>query len=98
MLGSDENYYKAYDKRYKQVYENGMLWTSNENTKDVMDVIEKYHISNKSKILDLGCGEGRDAIYLLNNGYNVLGLIIQILLYKNVMNYQILNIWINLDN
>lgn len=74
MLGSDENYYKAYDKRYKQVYENGMLWTSNENTRDVMDVIVKYHISNKSKILDLGCGEGRDAIYLLNNGYNVLGV------------------------
>ena len=74
MLSSDENYYKAYDKRYKQVYENGMLWTSKENTKDIMEVIEKYHISNKSKILDLGCGEGRDAIYLLNNGYNVLGV------------------------
>lgn len=68
------DYYKAYDKRYKQVYENKMLWSSKENTSDVINAINKYHISTQSKILDLGCGEGRDAIYLLNKGYDVLGI------------------------
>lgn len=68
------NYYKAYDKRYKQVYEYEMLWSSKENSIDVLNTMNKYHISKKSKILDLGCGEGRDAIYLLNKGYNVLAL------------------------
>ena len=39
-----------------------------------MDVIDKYNINKNDKILDLGCGEGRDSIYLLDNGYNVLAV------------------------
>lgn len=27
-----DNYYKAYDKRYGQVYEEDMLWSSKEHT------------------------------------------------------------------
>lgn len=68
------DYYKAYEKRYLQVYENNMLWSSKENTSEVLECIKKYKINEKSKILDLGCGEGRDAIYLLNNGYDVLAV------------------------
>lgn len=68
------DYYKAYDQRYRQVYKNGMLWSTKENSIDVIHTMNKYHISSSSKILDLGCGEGRDAIYLLNNGYDVLGI------------------------
>lgn len=67
-------YYKAYDKRYRQVHEKDVLWSSFVPTLEVMDVIEKYGIDKKSKILELGCGEGRDSIYLLKQKYNVLGI------------------------
>ena len=68
------DYYKAYDKRYKQTYENNSLWEIPERTKEVIDTLKKYKITKNSNILELGCGEGRDAIYLLDNGYNVLGV------------------------
>lgn len=70
----ENEYYKAYDQRYKQVHEKNMLWATTKNTKEVIDVIEKYKISKRDKILDLGCGEGRDASFLLNEGYNVTAI------------------------
>ena len=68
------DYYKAYDKRYRQTYENNSLWEIPEGTKEVIDTLKKYKITKNSDILELGCGEGRDVIYLLDNGYNVLGV------------------------
>lgn len=68
------NYYKAYEKRYSQVYEKNMLWSSRESTPDILKFINDYKISKNDKILDLGCGEGRDAISLLNKGYNVFAV------------------------
>ena len=68
------DYYKAYDKRYRQTYENNSLWETSERTKEVLDTLKTYKITKKSNILELGCGEGRDTIYLLDNGYNVLGV------------------------
>lgn len=68
------DYYKAYDKRYRQTYENNSLWEISERTKEVIDTLKKCKITKNSNILELGCGEGRDAIYLLNNGYKVLGV------------------------
>lgn len=68
------DYYKAYDKRYRQTYENNSLWEIPERTKEIIATLKKYKITKKSNILELGCGEGRDAIYLLDNGYNVLGI------------------------
>ena len=70
----ENEYYKAYDQRYKQVHEKNMLWASSKNTKEVIDVIKKYKITKNDKILDLGCGEGRDAIHLLNEGFNVTAI------------------------
>ena len=67
-----EQYYKAYDKRYKQVHEKNLSWSSNNRTEIVEEIIKKYNITNNSKILEIGCGEGRDAIYLLNQNYNLL--------------------------
>lgn len=69
-----KDYYKAYEKRYRQVYAQNMLWSSKEHTPDVTNFIEKYEVTKEDKILDLGCGEGRDAIYLLGKGYNVLAV------------------------
>lgn len=68
------DYYKAHDKRYRQTYENNSLWEISERTKEVIDTLKKCKITKNSNILELGCGEGRDAIYLLDNGYNVLGV------------------------
>ena len=68
------NYYKAYEKRYRQVYKNDMLWSSRHFTPDVINFLNTYKIGFKDRILDLGCGEGRDAIYLLKKGYNVLAV------------------------
>lgn len=70
----NNNYYKAYEKRYKDTYKNRCLWETTEPTKEIERTIEKYNINKKDSILDLGCGEGRDAIYLLNNNYNVLAV------------------------
>ena len=67
-------YYKAYEDRYKQSYELGMLWETNEYTKELINVIDKLNITKNNSILEVGCGEGRDAINLLNNGYNLVAL------------------------
>ena len=70
----NDDYYKAYEKRYQQVYKHNYLWSSKEPTLDVIETILEEKISSNAKILDLGCGEGRDAIYLLNKNYDVLAI------------------------
>ena len=62
-------YYEAYDKRYKQVHDRGLSWSPNDNTQLIEKIIRKYHLE-KEKMLEIGCGEGRDARYLLNKNYN----------------------------
>lgn len=73
-INNENEYYKAYEKRYKQVYDNNMLWSTKLPTPEVINFIDNYKVKKDEKILDLGCGEGRDSIYLLDNGYNVLAL------------------------
>lgn len=67
-----EKYYKAYDKRYKQLHDNNLAWEFDVNSVIISDVLDKYKINKSSLILEIGCGEGRDARYLLDNGYNIL--------------------------
>lgn len=71
---NDKDYYKAYENRYKQVYKENMLWSSKLSTPDVINFISDYKVTKQDRILDLGCGEGRDAICLLEKGYNVLAV------------------------
>lgn len=73
-MNSLNTYYKAYEERYSEVHRNGILWEDINPTGEVLDTILKYNISKNNKILELGCGEGRDAIYLLNKGYNLLAV------------------------
>ena len=68
----ERNYYEAYDDRYRQVHGKALQWFSNANSKIVDEVIEKYKITTAMKLLEIGCGEGRDAIHLLKNGYDLL--------------------------
>lgn len=77
-----DNYYNAYEKRYKQVHEKNCSWASKNPSPIVLEIIKKYNCIN-SKILELGCGEGRDANFLLENGYNVLATDVS----KEAINY-----------
>ena len=70
-----KEYYEAYEDRYKEAYDNNMLWEIKDFSKDVVKVIEDYNIAKNNSILEVGCGEGRDTIHLLNMGYhNILGI------------------------
>lgn len=65
-------YYEAYDDRYRQVHSQKLQWFDDEPTGIVGEIISKYEITLHHKLLELGCGEGRDAFPLLNNGFNLL--------------------------
>lgn len=65
-------YYEAYDERYKIAHSRNIRWMSDRHSAIVSEVIEKYRIGKDMPILELGCGEGRDAQVLLENGYNLL--------------------------
>ena len=67
-------YYEAYEKRYKQVHQKNVTWFSKTNSPIVIDTLHHYFDSQKIKILDVGCGEGRDILYLLKEGYDVKGI------------------------
>lgn len=64
-------YYEAYDDRYRQVHDRKLQWASDAPSNIVGQVMERFFISTESTILELGCGEGRDAAHLLNRGYAV---------------------------
>jgi SAM-dependent methyltransferase len=61
-------YYEAYDDRYRQVHENQLQWASDRPTELVWEIVEKYGAASDWTILELGCGEGRDAVRLLQLG------------------------------
>lgn len=65
-------YYEAYDDRYRQVHSQRLQWFSKEPSAIVSGVMKEFSIGPSSKILELGCGEGRDAGFLLSRGYDVL--------------------------
>ena len=66
-------YYEAYDDRYRQVHEGGLQWFADSPSPIVAQVLEKFHIRPDASLLEVGCGEGRDAAFLLQRGWNVLG-------------------------
>jgi len=57
-----------YNKNTEAFYEN----TVNAKMNETYDIFEEYLVGNK--ILDLGCGSGRDSLYFLNKNYNVAAL------------------------
>lgn len=72
---------KEYIKKTLEYYENNAnlykeFWV-NEFSKnynfDIPDIFLNY-IPKKSKILDLGCGVGRDSKYFIEKGYNVTSI------------------------
>ncbi|MBO4918642.1 MAG: class I SAM-dependent methyltransferase [Erysipelotrichaceae bacterium] len=68
-----KKYYEAYDKRYRQIHEKGLSWSVERNTPIVEDTIRKCRLED-ARMLEIGCGEGRDARYLLNRSFNVMAI------------------------
>ena len=67
-----KQYYKAYDERYKTIHSKNVSWSSNIPTPIVMQTIKDYNFTNKNKMLEIGCGEARDAHIVLKNNYSLL--------------------------
>lgn len=66
-----EKYYEAYDDRYSQVHQKSLTWFSDMNSVIVAETIAKYNLKRNDEMLEIGCGEGRDASYLLKQGYRL---------------------------
>lgn len=72
IMKEQKRYYEAYNDRYEQIHQKSLQWFSNSPSEIVAETIHKYGISIISKLLEIGCGEGRDAAYLMKNDYDVL--------------------------
>ena len=68
----ERQYYEAYDDRYRQVHDAGLQWFADNPTEIVGETIARFGINRNHRLLEIGCGEGRDAIPLLREGYNLL--------------------------
>lgn len=69
---SNRKYYEAYDNRYRQIHAENLQWFGEEPSGIVSQTIEKFGVSVTASILEIGCGEGRDARPLLKQGFNLL--------------------------
>ena len=67
-----KKYYEAYDDRYRQVHRENLCWFDENPSPIVLQTMEKFAVTKQSRILEIGCGEGRDARFLLGKGYDVL--------------------------
>ena len=65
-------YYEAYEERYKAIHQRGFSWSSSERTPIVLELLHKYGIGHDMPILEIGCGEGRDAKSVLEQGFSLL--------------------------
>lgn len=67
-------YYEAYDDRYRQVHGKMLQWASSAPSAIVEQVLERYGVPRDGSILELGCGEGRDAVPMLRKGYDLTAM------------------------
>ena len=68
----DRKYYEAYDDRYRQVHGENLQWFADEPSPIVGEVMARFSIPKNARILEIGCGEGRDGGALMARGYDVL--------------------------
>ena len=71
MADDNRRYYEAYDERYKTIHGMGSSWFGDEPTSVVEKTAIKYGIAKSVPVLEIGCGEGRDSVYLLEKGYDL---------------------------
>ncbi len=65
-------YYEAYEDRYRQIHEQNLQWFCETPSPIVLETIREFSILPQHKILEIGCGEGRDAFPLLQQGFDLL--------------------------
>lgn len=63
-----ERYYEAYDARYRTIHGKGLSWTADVTTPIVGEILARFFPDPGAALLELGCGEGRDARPLLAAG------------------------------
>ena len=68
----ERKYYDAYNDRYRQVHEQNLQWFDEMPSPIVTETICEFMISRRHKLLEIGCGEGRDAFPLLEQGFDLL--------------------------
>lgn len=69
---NERKYYEAYDDRYRQVHSENLQWFAEKPSPIVSQIMDCHAIRPSMRILEIGCGEGRDARPLLKQGYDVL--------------------------
>lgn len=67
LLGHSTEVASDYEQRYKK---NGYYWGLNPNYL-CYELMQKMPPIKPLKVLDIGCGEGKDAVFLARNGYKV---------------------------
>lgn len=71
-MNNARKYYAAYEERYKTAHKNGVSWSSDKSTPIVMEILHRCEIEPCRRLLEIGCGEGRDARAVLEGGYDLL--------------------------
>lgn len=71
-LTDDRKYYYAYDDRYQQIHGQNLQWFFDTPSPIVMETIRDFSVAPEQKLLEIGCGEGRDAFLLLKEGFDLL--------------------------
>lgn len=68
----DKKYYEAYEERYKKVHqETGLAWAGEKPSQILEKLLKKYGANKNSSILEIGCGEGQNALNLMSKNYNL---------------------------
>lgn len=66
---------RAYDGRYQKVYRAGAeFWEEPVPTEALVEFLSENELRKGSKTLDIGCGEGRDSVFLAKRGFKVVGV------------------------
>jgi len=69
------DYYYEYDECYRTVYAQGAeLWETPDPNDALVAFVEESGSRLGPRVLDLGCGEGRDSLFLARRGFDVTGV------------------------
>ena len=62
----------AYQRRYAKVYEAGAhFWEEPAPTDELVMYVRQMHFPRGTNVIESGCGEGRDSIFLAKQGFEV---------------------------
>lgn len=70
-MSRGRRYYHAYDDRYRQVHAAALQWSSDRPSAIVGETLARLGAGRDARLLEIGCGEGRDAAALLAVGWDL---------------------------